>query len=54
MINIDSTTTIRRPAGEVFTYVNNWENARMWLSGFLETRATSEAEGVGFTWIDVV
>lgn len=54
MINVSSSTVIDRPAGEVFDFVRNQENARMWLSGWLETRPTSESEGVGYTWIDVV
>lgn len=54
MINVSSSTTIERPAGEVFDFVRNQENARTWLSGWLETRPTSDTEGVGYTWIDVV
>jgi len=29
-------------------------NAQHWLSGWLESRPTSETEGIGFTWIDVI
>ena len=54
MINISSTTTVDRPTGEVFDFVRNSENARMWLGGWAESRPTSETEGVGYTWIDVV
>ena len=54
MIDIKSSTMVNRPAGEVFDFVTNQENARMWLSGWLETRPTSDTEGVGYTWIDVV
>jgi len=54
MIDINSSITIERPAEDVFEFVRNQENARLWLGGWLETRPTSEGEGVGFTWIDVV
>ena len=54
MIRINSSITINRPAGEVFDFVRNQENVQTWLSGWLETRPTSETEGVGFTWVDVV
>ncbi|MDX1687260.1 MAG: SRPBCC family protein [Candidatus Promineifilaceae bacterium] len=54
MIDINSSITVGRPAGEVFDFVNNQKNAPLWLSGWLETRPTSETEGVGYTWIDVV
>ena len=45
---------IERPAQEVFDFVRDQENARLWLSGLLETRPTSDTEGVGFTWVDVI
>ena len=54
MIEVSSSTIVERPPDEVFDFVNNGQNAQMWLAGWLETRPTSEAEGVGFTWIDVV
>lgn len=54
MININSSITIERPVGEVFDFVRNQENAQMWLSGWLESRPTSDTEGVGFTWVDVI
>lgn len=54
MINVSSSTVVDRPAGEVFDFVRNQENARTWLGGWLETRPTSDTEGVGYTWIDVV
>jgi uncharacterized membrane protein len=38
----------------VFEFITNQENAQLWLSGWLETRPTSETTGVGSTWIDVV
>jgi len=54
MITINSSATINRPASDVFEFVRNQENARLWLGGWLETRPTSETEGVGYTWVDVV
>ena len=54
MIDIQSSTIIERPAGDVFDFVNNQENAPLWLSGWLETRPTSETRGVGYTWVDVI
>ena len=54
MITINSSTTICRPADQVFEFITNQENAQLWLSGWLETRSTSETTGVGSTWIDVV
>lgn len=54
MITVNSSITINRPTGEVFDFVRNQENAHLWLGGWLETRPTSETEGVGFTWVDVL
>jgi len=54
MITIKSSTTINRPPTEVFDFVVNSQNAQTWLSGLLETRPTSDKEGVGHTWIDVI
>ena len=54
MININSSTTINRPVSEVFQFITNHENAQLWLGGWLETRPTSEVQGVGYTWVDVI
>lgn len=54
MIDIHSSITVRRPAGHVFDFVNDQENAPLWLTGLLETRPTSENRGVGYTWVDVI
>jgi uncharacterized membrane protein len=54
MIVINSSTNINQPAEQVFDFVTKQGNAELWLSGWLETRPTSEDIGVGSTWIDVV
>lgn len=54
MIDIKSTTKIQCPPIEAFEFIRNFENAPMWLSGWLESRPTSETEGIGFTWVDVL
>ena len=54
MIKVNSSSTIKRPAGEVFEFVGDQDNAQKWLGGWLETRPTSKTEGVGFTWVDMI
>jgi uncharacterized membrane protein len=54
VIDISSSTNVQCPSGDVFDFVRNIENAQMWLGGWLESRPTSETEGIGFTWIDVI
>jgi uncharacterized protein YndB with AHSA1/START domain len=54
MIEINSSSTIARAPGEVFEFVGDQANAQKWLGGWLETRPTSETQGVGFTWVDVI
>jgi uncharacterized membrane protein len=54
MINIQSETTIDRPAGQIFQFLTNHTQAQDWLTGLIETRPTSDTQGVGYTWIDVV
>lgn len=54
MITTNSSITINRPPNKVFEFTSNHDNAGKWLSGWLESRVTSEVEGVGYTWVDVV
>lgn len=54
MIHIRSSISIERPNEAVFDFVRDQKNARLWLTGWLETRPTSDTEGVGYTWVDVI
>lgn len=54
MIRIESSTIIGREPQEVFDFVNAQERAEVWVTGLLETRSTSAAKGVGYTWVDVL
>jgi uncharacterized protein YndB with AHSA1/START domain len=55
MITVNSNTTVNRPVEDVFQFVTNQENARLWLGGWIETRPTSDTPGqAGYTWIDVL
>ena len=45
---------INRPIDEVFEFVSNPENVRLWQPGVLESRQTSEGPmGVGATYLEV-
>jgi uncharacterized membrane protein len=51
MINVEVSTVINRPVGDVFTYVANFENHPKWETDFQEVRLlTSTPGGVGTTY----
>jgi hypothetical protein len=54
MANVKASTTINQPIEKVSEFMSVNENAHQWLSGLVETRVTSEIEGVGYTWTDVM
>ena len=54
MAGFEISTDIDWPVEEVWTYLDNIENAQMWQAGVLESHLTSESPmGVGATWRDV-
>jgi uncharacterized membrane protein len=54
MIQIETSVHINRPVKQVAGFMSENENALLWQAGLLETRRTSEANGEGSTWTDVM
>jgi uncharacterized protein YndB with AHSA1/START domain len=50
----ERTVTIRRPAREVFAYLADGTNDPQWRSGVLEIERTSDADGVGAVYRQVL
>ena len=54
MRRIEVGIVINRPIDDVFEFVSDPENVRLWQSGVLESRQTSEGPmGVGATYLEV-
>src|SRR5919199_113761 len=54
MPSAERTVTIRRPADQVFAYLADGTNDPQWRSGVLEIERTSDADGVGAVYRQVL
>jgi len=54
MPHAEHTVTVNRPAGDVFAYLADGTHNRDWRAGVLEIARTSEAEGPGATYRQVL
>jgi uncharacterized protein YndB with AHSA1/START domain len=54
MAHAEHTVTIRRPIGDVFAYLADGRNNRHWRSGVVEIDRTSDADGEGATYRQVL